>query len=481
MRGRKLVAATLLAGMVASPMVMAEVLNDDALGNVSAQGFQVAAQVVGSNAQNINNDSVQLNNQAQQNAAGLAVTNSAASAANVGQNVAGLSGMTGGAVSQLNDQYADNQEDSFQGAFQYAAASQNVNNGSDQLNNHAQSDIAALAVTNTASSATNVGQNVAGLVHSITSSPVLQRNVQVALNSGTNVQYSMQLIGAGQDVNNGSAQLNNHAQQNAVGLAITNSASGATNVAQNVAGLVNTTAGVMVQSTDATAENQRVNMQYAYQEDADVQNMNNGSAQLNNNAQESAAGLAITNTASSATNVAQNVAGLVDTITSSNVAQLNKEVADNGATNTQDASTTVQVNADVQNMNNGSAQLNNNAQRNVAGLAVSNSASSALNVGQNIVGMDNSRVNNVAQRNVQDATDHSTNTQANAQGTFMPTAQNMNNGSTQLNNNAQQNAAGLALTNTASSAANVGQNIAGMVGGYVGTLSQTNLQSAVNY
>jgi len=538
MRGRKLIAAALLAGMVASPMVMAEVLSDDALGSVSAQGFQTARQGVGADVQNMNNDAVQLNDQAQQNAAGLAVTNSASGATNVGQNIAGvMDSSERDAIVQTNDQYAYNRERSILRGRQIdvdvtlfalgiLADVQNMNNGSVQLNDDAQSDIQALVVTNTANSAANVGQNIAGLTNSVAyglRDDIVQRNTQVAENKGgalqrareTDVDISIVALSVDfdrQNVNNGSTQLNDNAQTNAAGLALTNSAGSAVNVAQNIVGVVDSRLDRIVQTNDQYARNERFNQQRSRQTDVDAQiiaisidvarqNMNNGSVQLNDNAQQNAVGLAITNVASSAANVAQNIAGLSGAETGGlpdDLIQRSNQVAINDMRNNQGGTQVdidinapgISVNVDKQNINNASVQLNDNAQQSVAGLAITNVASSALNVAQNIAGIVDSHGDDVVQTNNQEATDYSYNVQAAANVNVDYTVggfsinfgtDNVNNASVQLNDNAQQFATGLAITNAAGSAVNVGQNIAGMVNGYSGSLIQTNIQSAMNY
>ncbi|WP_281951383.1 hypothetical protein [Nitrosophilus kaiyonis] len=539
MRGRKILAAALLAGMVSSPMVMAEVLSDDALGGVSAQGFQVAAQVAGGSEQNINNDSVQLNDNAQIGAAGMAVTNSASSAVNVGQNVAGVTDtFSWGEISQTNRQNAENSEASGQLAgqldvdyslwFGILADVQNINNGSAQLNDNAQESVAGMAVTNAASSAANVGQNVAGLVNStdvMDTHDVTQVNSQTAVQDGVNGQLALQAdVDVNidtwwwgsydfdrQNINNGSVQLNDNAQAFARGMALTNSASSAANVGQNVLGVVDSSVDDIEQRNRQYAENNGINAQLAAQGDVDVQvyafnvdldrqNINNGSTQLNDNAQFNAAGMAITNAASSAANVGQNVVGVVDSTTQAipnDITQKNHQEAVNYGVNGQGG---LQVDLDVddpgisididrQNMNNGSVQLNDAAQMFVRGMAVTNSASSAVNVGQNVAGIIDSSGGDVTQVNNQYAEDGSINGQLGLEinvDTDILFDLNYgevhaNNGSVQLNDNAQANAMGMALTNAAGSAVNVGQNVMGLVNGYSGTLTQTNIQTAVNY
>jgi len=72
-----------------------------------------------------------------------------------------------------------------------------INNGSTQLNDNAQQNVAGLAVTNVASSAANVGQNIVGLVNSGQlpgiGGDVTQRNRQTAVNDGVNGQLAGQL------------------------------------------------------------------------------------------------------------------------------------------------------------------------------------------------------------------------------------------------------------------------------------------------
>jgi hypothetical protein len=529
MKGRKLLAAALLAGMVSSPVIMAEVLSDEALGEVAAQGFQVANQYTGAANQNVNNDSVQLNDNAQRNAAGMAMTNSAASALNVGQNVAGVIAGSSDGLAQRNDQYAENGERSTQQALtndedwvDTAGTTlkdrQNMNNASAQLNNKAQQDAAAMAMTNAASSAVNVAQNVAGVDNSQFNNRLAQRNDQIAKNASEAHQNMAQNDSDTSDartkdkdrqnVNNGSVQANDSAQKRAAGLAITNVAASASNTAQNVAGVVDSTGGATVtQSNDQYARNAanvmayltnqyEINVNDVKVKDRDLQNANNGAVQLNNKAQRSASGLTVTNAASSAANAAQNIVG-ADYSTVGAVRQNSKQVAENTAMNTQYVSQRdvdnngyrIDPDLDRQNVNNGSVQANNNAQKNVSGLAVTNAASSASNTAQNVLGTVDSIVQgDVTQTNEQFAQDVSRNRQNSGQEHFDATGLdinngevNANNGSVQLNDNAQMNATGLIIGNIAGSAANAGQNIAGSINGRLGALTQTNVQSALNY
>lgn len=536
MRGRKLIATALLAGMVSSPMVMAEVLSDKDLGSVSAQGFQVAVQTAGAHEQNINNDSVQLNDNAQAAAAGMAVTNTAASAANVAQNVVGVTGgLDRDAINQRNDQTALNVERSEQVGGQLdvdytlfavgmLADVQNLNNGSAQLSGNAQAGIVGMAVTNAASSAANVAQNVVGLSNSAAfglRDDVRQANVQVAENQNVNAQFAEQVDVDGnglaivedmdrQNINNGSTQLNDQAQAAARVMALTNSASSASNTAQNIIGISASRYDAVSQVNDQYAENVRINGQLSGQGEADVQvlalsvdydkqSINNGSTQLNENAQLNVVGMVVSNLASSAANTAQNVAGVLNSSTGglpNDITQRNNQVALNAPINRQGG---VQLDLDVdvlggsidideQNLNNGSVQLNDNAQAAAAAMVLTNSASSALNVGQNIVGIIDSRGDDVRQVNNQYAEDVSVNAQDALQLNVDTDIIDLNygeahanNGSVQLNDNAQAAAVGMVLTNTAGSAVNVGQNIVGMANGYSGTITQTNIQTAVNY
>jgi len=535
MRGRKLIATALLAGMVSSPMVMAEVLSDKDLGSVSAQGFQVAVQTAGAHEQNINNDSVQLNDNAQAAAAGMAVTNTAASAANVAQNVVGVTGgLDRDAIYQRNDQTATNAERSEQVGRQLdvdytlftlgvLANVQNLNNGSTQLNGNAQAGIVGMAVTNAASSAANVAQNVVGLSNSAAfglRDDVRQANVQVAENQNVNGQFTEQVDVDGnglsvavdvdrQNINNGSTQLNDQAQAAARVIALTNSASSASNTAQNIIGISASLYDEVSQVNDQYAENVRINGQLSGQGEADVQvlalsvdfdkqSINNGSTQLNENAQFNVIGMVVSNLASSVANTAQNVAGIIDSSTGwgNDITQRNNQVALNAPINGQGG---VQLDLDVdvfggsidideQNLNNGSVQLNDNAQERAAAMVLTNSASSALNVGQNIVGIVDSRGDDVRQVNNQYAEDVSINAQDALQLNVDTGLIDLNygeahanNGSVQLNDNAQAAAVGMVLTNTAGSAVNVAQNIVGMANGYSGTITQTNIQTAVNY
>jgi len=520
----------LLAAMVSSTVVMAEInpLSEAELEGVSARGVQIAVQLPGAAEQNINNDSVQASGAAEQGASAMAITNSASSAVDIGQNLAGTVSGINAQINQLNNQLAQNSATSLQGALQVdidvdpgiSGDRQNINNGSVQLSDFAQQSASGVAITNAASSAVNVGQNVAG-AGSFGNAGITQDNIQVAKNSALNAHGAAQVnvdatfgwfvINADrQDINNGSTQLNGASQAGASAMAVTNSASSAANVGQNVAGTISIFANSLaLQSNDQTATNTRTNFQLGGQLDLDFtaalfgvtvdrQNINNGSVQANGGAQADISAMAATNAASSAVNVGQNIAGGLSLFNDAVAIQENLQVATNSALNGQlagqgDVSLTpiFGLNADNQNINNGSTQLNGTSQVNAEALALTNSASSAANIGQNIgyvnAGAGFFDFGIVYQTNDQTAT----NSGVNAQGAIQIDAdlggleislgtQNINNGSTQLNDAAQNMVSAMAITNAASSAANVGQNVAAADDGWFGWAYQMNLQIAEN-
>jgi hypothetical protein len=528
--GRHLMISGLLAAMVSSIAVMAEInpLSEAELEGVSARGVQIAVQLPGAAEQNINNDSVQANDVAEEGASGMAITNSASSGVNVGQNMAGEAAVISADITQTNTQTATNSETSLQAALQLdidfdsivSGDRQNINNGSTQINDDAQSFATGMAITNAASSAVNVGQNIASSV-SLGDSTIRQVNDQQnAGNSNLNAQGGVQvnadttsgglfftLNADRQNINNGSTQLNDNAQTGASGMAITNAASSAANVGQNIAGSVSMFADAYsVQDNMQTAQNSRTNAQLAGQLDVefdagwfwwsvtvDRQNINNGSTQLNDNAQSLATGMAITNSASSAANIAQNVAGDLSIFDDAAAIQRNVQNATNSAANLQlagqadlELNFNWAISSDRQNINNGSTQLNDEAQIGVNAMALTNSASSAVDVGQNVAAVSDGDIGAIVQRNTQVALNSGLNAQGAIQidadlgTTFGFGDQHVNNGSTQLNDYAQENVNAMAITNSASSALNVAQNVANILDGWIGARIQTNNQVATN-
>ncbi|WP_200762617.1 beta strand repeat-containing protein [Nitrosophilus alvini] len=488
MVGRKWLASALLAGMVMSPAAFAEVsaLSDADLGEVSAQGIQTITNPTDISDQQNNNDAVQLNGISQSGASGMEVINHVNSASNTHQNLVAVDASSAMSVAQANDQYADNVDGSDQTIDNQATVTdQNNNNSAVQLNDDSQTLITADVVSNAANSAKNVGQNIASITDS-SAIAISQTNTQVALNSGEDTQT---IDNAGetsaQENNNGAVQLNDNAQSPSSTMVLSNSAASAENVAQNILFVDGLTDSIITQTNDQFAQNEKATDQTITNGDyVELQNNNSGSTQLNDNAQANSNGLVISNTADSAKNVAQNMIEASNVNGLNIITQTNTQVAVNGEDlfneDRQSVSNTL---AALQNNNEASVQLNDNAQAGIAGMVVSNSADSAENVGQNLFSITGDvAVNVISSSNDQTAVNYSWWNIDQDVETSSNILQRNNSNSVQLNANAQNGVQALALTNTASSAANVGQN-AGLSAEWIGFnyIEQSNTQSASNY
>ena len=436
-----------------------------------------------------NNNSVQMNDNAQQNSEGVSVLNSAFSANNFGLNIysSDSGNIAGGDITQTNTQHAYN------------------------MNNTANGEVNAFA------------QNYEeGLI------------TQLVVNDFFSVIVD-------QDNNNNSVQVNDQAQQNALVDSLVNTAKSATNTGANLATVGDVTGTDIYQTNTAVAEN-HVNDAFAFDGDAYANNYNkqtqnvingdfsvvvsqennNNSVQVNNDAQENVSAVLLENSASSAVNAGLNVLNVGDITNSDDtIYQKNVQTAENfnnyadggedaTASNKETAASPGQliINEDVavildQNNNNNSVQLNDNAQQYVTVDKLINSANSAVNVGQNLINWDwtvgdvtNSIIH---QENTQTAKNHyndafasdeiataenaykQTQWIANNADTVLIGTQDNNMNSVQLNDNAQRYASAVVLINSAASAVNAGLNVVN-----AGTLSQTcvkqfNTNTAVNY
>ncbi|HBG46627.1 MAG TPA: hypothetical protein DDW94_06500 [Deltaproteobacteria bacterium] len=439
--------------------------------------------------QDNNNNSVQMNDNAQQNSEGVSVQNSAFSANNFGLNIysSDSGNIAGGDITQTNTQHAYN------------------------MNNTANGEVNAFA------------QNYEeGLI------------TQLVVNDFFSVIVD-------QDNNNNSVQVNDQAQQNALVDSLVNTAKSATNTGANLATVGDVTGTDIYQTNTAVAEN-HVNDAFAFDGDAYANNYNkqtqnvingdfsvvvsqennNNSVQVNNDAQENVSAVLLENSASSAVNAGLNVLNVGDITNSDDtIYQKNVQTAENfnnyadggedaTASNKETAASPGQliINEDVavildQNNNNNSVQLNDNAQQYVTVDKLINSANSAVNVGQNLINWDwtvgdvtNSIIH---QENTQTAKNHyndafasdeiataenaykQTQWIANNADTVLIGTQDNNMNSVQLNDNAQRYASAVVLINSAASAVNAGLNVVN-----AGTLSQTcvkqfNTNTAVNY
>ncbi len=552
--------------------------------------------------QDNNNNSVQLNDNAQQNAESITINNNANSARNYGINVHSSMGLISeSAASQSNDQTAKNHNNRATGAVATAenlnketqfvtndwdndsnvmnVVGQNNNNNSVQLNDNAQENATGLEIRNSAISAYNTGMNIM-VFESSENASLSQSNDQEAYNMNNtaegysyasamnreliyfDVESPTQYVGTWSNVqdqnnNNNSVQLNDNAQANAAGLAIVNNANSAQNTGLNVLvdfisddddddtgtdtpkGINSTgvsqantqkaenhvnraTSEAMAIAKNANKQTQDIRNaeevdDQAVQVQIVNQNNNNNSVQLNGNAQQNARGLEITNMAVSAANTGINIA-VFHSVTASSVEQTNDQTAsnfENYASALGEESGAIAMNGEFaenpgqyvhnvhariegQNNNNNSVQLNDNAQENAAGLFISNIAKVALNSGFNVVWVENNTTDSsITQSNTQTAGNHNNTAIAwtaiamnyNKQSQVIENCycadildQNNNQNSVQVNDNAQANLEGWHVLNGASSAVNMATNIMATSGAVSGTtLTQTNVQTSVNY
>ncbi len=455
--------------------------------------------------QDNNNNSIQLNNNAERKASGLLLENIAISSANTGINIFAAGAVSGTNGTQTNTQIAKNMSNyaEAQDGEQPIAVAGNVelgvtqkitneysssdepnsiydqdnNNNSVQLNNNAQREAEAIVMTNLANSAYNHGFNVMSM-SDVSGSTLSQTNSQ-----------------------NAESHLNVAKAEAPTGIAVAGNLNKQT---QNVLNAEGTYEGDL-----------------AYIEDQDN---NNNSVQLNNNAQRKASGLDITNSAVSAGNTGINIMATTS-VSSSTLVQGNYQTArnfDNEAHayvgNPESENMAVAANAEIagepgqyihtvhakildQNNNNNSVQLNDNAQRELSTLSAINMAQSAVNSGINILSVDGPvDGSNISQTNVQYASNHNNFASAdtlalainlNKQRQIIEncfcsdlseTDQDNNMNSVQLNDNAQRKATGWMIVNAATSAINGGSNVA-VVNGVVSNsvVTQTNVQTAINF
>jgi len=441
--------------------------------------------------QDNNNNSVQLNDDAQRNSEGVSIINSAFSADNFGLNIysSGSEPIRGGTVTQTNTQNAYN------------------------MNNTAEADNLGTAYAQNYEE----GQVTQQIINGFGSFIVSQNN------------------------NDNSVQVNDQAQQNAVVDSLVNTAKSATNTGANLATVGDLTGTDVYQTNTARAEN-HVNDAFSFDGDAFAENLNkqtqnidngvfaevlnqennNNSVQLNDNAQQNASAVLIENSATSAVNAGLNVLNAGNILNSDDtIEQTNNQTAENfnnyadggtdaEARNWEQAANPGQYIANRdgseisdQNNNNNSVQLNDYAQQNVTADKVVNSANSAVNVGQNLLNWETTGgdITNsiVHQENTQVAKNHYNDAfavigEADAKNKYKQTqvvnnffstdlvgTQNNNMNSVQLNDNAQQFASAVVLVNSAGSAVNTGLNVIN-VGSISSTcLTQTNTNTAVNF
>lgn len=549
--------------------------------------------------QNNNNNSVQLNDNAQTEAQVASIINSAQSAVNASGNLASIGAGSGAVINQTNDNEAKNHVNvavavsaggQRSGAFAYAKnvnkqtqkiynrtgpekeslsnIHQDNNNNTVQLNHNAQQNARGTLIVNSSVSAVNSALNGLNTGEISQASNVSQSNTQVASNMSNTAlasgnygmaiaanweqngatqeivnQHSVDSEIIDQDNNNNSVQVNNNAQEFATALAIVNSAKSAVNSGANMATTGNITGSSVSQSNDNTAKN-HVNvaifagdsgMAIAGNKNKQTQNIknslgtyegelsliedqdnNNNSVQVNDNGQRDVTAVALVNAAGSSVNDAMSIlnAGVV---TDSRVSQTNNQsalnydnlavslsrdgsaVAGNAETSAHPGQWVKNVHATIkQENNNNSVQLNDQAQADILVGRVVNAAGSAVNVGSNLMAADAVNGSNINQSNHQYASNHNNIAvgrwavagNLNKQTQLIENCfctdleeghQNNNMNSVQLNHDAQRSMVAINAVNSAHSAVNVAYNI--MTAGTVSDshLEQNNTNTAINF
>ncbi len=479
--------------------------------------------------QDNNNNSVQLNDSAQQNVTGIFVENSAQSASNSGLNV-------------------------FAGSVAYISGTQENEQEAYNMDNSAYSEGNASAYNGEGASATQTVNN---------SSP-----------TDDNGPVTAEIYVVDQDNNNNSVQLNDSAQQNATAITLNNNANSAKNFGLNLhaslGALSNATDddGNIIASPELSQENDQEAYNHNNEADGDVasaknynkemqtvvngldqpsdkvniqaQDNNNNSVQLNDTAQQNAAGLEIRNSAVSAYNTGVNLM-VFESADSASLDQENHQTAENMNNSAYGSSKAdalngewddetnvptqfVQTNSNVmdQDNNNNSVQLNNAAQENAAALAIVNNANSSQNSGLNIIvdlitsggstgggstdpslkGISGTHVDQENEQHAYNHYNYADATEGDAYaGNINKQSQEVinsdavdgtevqvdivdnsnNNNSVQLNDTAQKNAKALEITNMAVSAANTGFNIAIFHSVTDSEIDQENDQTASNF
>jgi len=471
-----------------SSMAKLKALSDAEMGAVGAKGVQVVTNSSDIANQQNNNDSVQLNMSSLSGASGMDITTAVSSAITVEQDIDTYDFVSSFSTIAISYQYAENHKHADQSITNYGDVdSQNNNNGSVQLNDSSLVSASSLNILNAADTAHNTYQRLTNVNNSFNVSSITN-NKQDAYNSG----YETQTITNYGDVtnqnnNNSSVQLNGNALSSASSLVISNSAGSAENVAQMIGSTSNSVYVTIGQHTTQYAENSEDDIQTIANsgEVNPVQNNNNGSVQLNDSAEASASALLMTNTATSAANFSQNIINVANDV-SVHASQSNVQEAHNVVYPYQ----TIENydDSELQNNNNASVQLNGDAQSLANSLAMANTADSAMNLAQNVVNAVNiNGLNIVEQSNEQEAYNGEMSGDSPLQNVvnvvFTDTYfQDNNQASVQLNDNAQEGASSMIIANTASSAANVAQNVANLSGVFaVDTVIQSNTQHAENY
>lgn len=180
--------SALLAGVLAGPSFSGEVLSEEELEEVAAQGVQTVYNEDDVDArQDNNNGSLQLTDEAQQDIENVVVDNAAQSAANASVNLLGNMDTVGDInASQEAEQYADNYVDYTDQLIDNdddVDARQNNNSASVQIVDEAQEFAESVAAVNSAQSATNLSLNALGNISSTGNIIASQEATQTSYNN----------------------------------------------------------------------------------------------------------------------------------------------------------------------------------------------------------------------------------------------------------------------------------------------------------
>ena len=328
-------------------------------------------------ASQVNNDnSVQVNSYAQQNALADSIVNTAKSATNGAANLATVDDIDGANISQINVAGSDNHRNSASALNAYAW---NLNKQTQNIENGSLLDTLAASIRDQDNNNNSVQVNGKA-----------QQNVSAVLlenSAGSAVSAVLNLLDAG-EIGNSQTTIS---QENTLRAENYNNSAGATGQA-------------FARNRDEGASpGQYVGNNYATIYDQDN---NNNSVQLNDNAQQNVTVDKLINSANSAVNVGQNLLnwdGPNGGVNNSNISQNNSEVAfnhknfafssasdavaanDNKQTQVVVNYFTTDLSQGTQDNNMNSVQLNDFAQQFASALVLVNSAASAVNSGLNVI------------------------------------------------------------------------------------------------
>ena len=450
------------------------VMTDEDLGAVSAKGFETVMPGISGEYNNFN--SVQLGGTAQTGSSAMTVYNVIMDNVNIHQNVVDLEGVSHfDSHSNTIESATNNPMPLYVSQTNYTSAGNQSNNvGSVVLGGSAQSGASAFQILNSGYAAADISQQIASVGKMSSDVDLRQNNSQDGTFAGSAAQkVTNKMWVMSQANNNGSVDLGGSAQSKISALALGNAAASALNIGQTLASLSQTDGIYVHQVNYQEASSDASAVQYVTNYGIVAgQASNNGSVVAGGTAQKDASGLAIANAALSAVNIGQNF--ISSTAYDLTASQKNKQDATNFAATEQ----TVKNKKDVAGQSNFSSAvaIGDAAQSYLQTDALTNTANSAVNVGQNILSADltgskmTERGFSFNQKNYQTASNGvfddpiiTGNTQK-VTNYGMVMNQANSNASVMAADDAQKGASSLAFVNAALSAVNVGQNVASITG-----------------